>query len=135
MARDALSVAYDARVRRVLLRAILARRERKAVPVFVASPPRDFRHLDRGGRTAHERAFTRSAYYQVFRVPRMAGELPYYSLKLTWGPITFRNGRWGRVVRVRLFRYGSGYRHAQTRPQWIQGHGRSVPGARIDQVS
>lgn len=132
-ARDPLSVAYDQRVRRVLLRAIVARRENKAVPVFVASPPASFRRLDRGGRTAHERAFTRSAYYQVFKVPRNAGELPTYSLKLTWGPIAFRHGRWGRVVRVRLYRYGSGYRHAQSRPQWITDETRrSVPGARID---
>lgn len=133
--RDPLSVAYDARVRRVLLRAIVARRDRKGVPVFVASPPAEFRRLDKGGRTAHERAFTRSAYYQVFRVPRNERELPMYSLKLDWGKITYRGGRWGRVVRVRLFRYGSGYQHARSRPQWITGDARrSVPGSRIDQA-
>lgn len=133
--RDPLSVAYDSRVRRVLLRAIVARRDRKGVPVWVASPPAEFRHLDRGGRTRHERAFTRSAYYQVFKVPRNLGELPAYSLKLQWGPIAFRHGRWGRVAQVRLFRYGSGYKHAQAGQLWIEGTGRSVPGNRIDEVS
>lgn len=133
--RDPLSVAYDSRVRRVLLRAIVARRDRRGVPVFVASPPAEFRHLDKGGRTRHERAFTRSAYYQVFKVPRNAGELPMYSLKLVWGKAERRSGRWGRTVQVRLFRYGSGYRHAQDRPQWISDDSRrSVPGNRIDQT-
>lgn len=133
--RDPLSVAYDPRVRRVLLRAIVARRNRRGVPVWVASPPAEFRRLDRGGRTAHERAFTRSAYYQVFKVPRNTGELPMYSLKLEWGKITFRHGRWGRTVQVRLFRYGSGYKHAQQHAQWITDEARrSVPGNRIDQA-
>ena len=133
--RDPLSVAYDVRVRRVLLRAIVARRDRKGVPVWVVSPNPEFRHLDKGGRTRHERAFTRSAYYQVFKVPRNAGELPYYSLKLVWGPVQLRNGRRGRVVQVRLFRYGSGRAHAEKSPQWITDDARrSVPGNRIDDV-
>lgn len=135
--RDPLSVLYDQRVRRVLLRAILARRDRQGVPVWVASPPAEFRRLDRGGRTAHERAFTRSAYYQVFKVPRNAGELPYWSLKLEWGPIRYRHGRWGRTVQVRLYRYGSGYKHASQHEQWSAPDStmRSVPGRRIDSAS
>jgi hypothetical protein len=132
--RDPLSVAYDSRVRRVLLRAIIARRSDRGIPAFVQSPPREFRAPDRGGRTKHERAFTRSAYYQVFKVPRNLGELPAYSLRLDWGKIEFRHGRWGRVVQVRLFRYGSGRRHAeQAGRQWITDDAlRSVPGNRID---
>jgi hypothetical protein len=132
-ARDPLSVAYDTRVRRVLIRAIVAHRNRQAATVFIASPPAEFRRLDQGGRTAHERAFTRSAYYQVFKVPRNNGDLPTWSLKLTWGPIRFHSGRWGRIAQVRLFRYGAGYRHAQTHPQWVTGQiPKSTAGARID---
>jgi len=135
--RDPLSVAYDVRVRRVLLRAVrahqLSKGASRGVAAFVASPAGEFRRLDRGGRTRHERAFTRSAYYQVFRVPRSAGELPVWSLKLTWGPIRFHRGRWGRAVQVRLYRYGSGYRHAQQHAQWITSDAaRSTAGARID---
>lgn len=135
--RDPLSVAYDGRVRRVLLRAIVARRDRKGVRVFVQSPPAEFRHLDKGGLTHHEREFVRAAYYQVFKVPRNAGEMPMYSLKNPkWGPIENRgHGRWGRTAQVRLFRYGSGRRHAERNPQWITDDSRrSVPGNRIDNV-
>jgi hypothetical protein len=89
--------------------------------------------LDRGGRTVNERAFTRAAYYPVYAVPRAAGELPLWSLKLAWGPIERRGDRYGRVVTVRLFRYASGYRHAsQSASQYTAGQGRSTSGDRID---
>lgn len=110
--RDPLSVRYDRTARRVLERAVEARQLGKGGAVtFVASPPGEFRELDRGGRTRHERAFTRSAYWHVrFADPR------YYSLKLTWGPLENHAGRWGRRVAVRLFLYRSGYRHASASP-------------------
>lgn len=141
-ARDPLSVAYDAMVRGVLLAAIEARRERKAAEAFVPSPPRDFRdRLDKGGRTPDERAFTRSVYYQTYRMPINEGSDPDWSARITWGGIERRGRRWGRVARVRLYRYGYGRRHAEQRPAWItdtgggsfaEGTRRSVPGARID---
>lgn len=108
--RDPLSVDFDPAVRRALNEA-----RRKAPPRsvvrFVASPIAEFRDLDKGGRTYHERAFQRSAYYQVFKVPRNEGVPPQWSLKVTWGKIERRGGRWGRTVRLRLYQYGRGYSH------------------------
>jgi len=135
MARDPLSVAYDTRARRVLLAAVQSHRDGgMGVTVFLPSPPREFRHLDRGGRTRHERQFQNALYYPVFSLPRQARELPQWSLKVTWGKITYHRGRWGRPARVRLYRYSAGYRHASQHPRWSAGEMfRSVPGARVDQ--
>jgi hypothetical protein len=141
--RDPRSVAYDGAVRRVLLAAIEARRERKAARSFVFSPIGDFRdRLDKGGLTPDERAFTRSVYYQTYRVPVNDGVDPDWSARITWGKIERRGGRWGRSVSVRLFRYGYGHRRAVKggRPwitdmgtgSWREGSRRSVPGARVD---
>jgi len=100
-ARDPLSVYYDGYVRQVIIRAMRASRSGRGVRVWVASPRGDFARLDRGGRTSHERAFTRSAYYLV-KLHRDA-----WSLKLTWGPDTELRAssgrRLARPVMVRLF--------------------------------
>jgi hypothetical protein len=130
----------DASVRRVLLQAIRARRVGRGVTAWVPSPPGEFRLLDKGGRTAHERAFTRSAYYQVTKT----SPTPLYSLKLTWGKLERRGTQYGRRVRVRVYRYGSGEGHVKkkVREPWIEdidavgswraGTRRSLPGDRID---
>ena len=110
--RDPLSERYDVAVRRSLLAAIRARPW--AGRAFVASPGREFRNVDRGGRTAHERAFTRSAYYQVVKVPLNAGRPQEWSLKLEWGPIERRGSKYGRTVRLRMFTYRSGSRYASS---------------------
>jgi hypothetical protein len=147
--RDPLSVGYDELVWRLLLRAVRNHKQNPKEPtgaeVFVQSPPREFRALDYGRRTAHERAFTRSVYYIVFKVPRNEGVPPKWAAKIVWGPITKRGSRWGRTARVRLFRAGSGSRYVEKimrRDPWsedIEGLGswragtrRSVPGDRID---
>jgi hypothetical protein len=104
--RDPLSVNYDGYVRQVMIRAARASRDRRSVKVWIASPRRDFRELDRGGLTRHERAFQRSAYYLIFRTPLNLGEVPEWSLKRTWGLAEFRpssGGRLARPVTIRLF--------------------------------
>ena len=106
-ARDPLSVRYDRSVRRALMRAAAAW-PRRAVQTWIASPGVEFRNLDQGGRTAHERAFIRSAYYQVIKVPQHNGEPQYWSLRLAWGKIERHGDRYGRTVTVRLFRYRPG---------------------------
>ena len=68
--RDPLSVHYDRSARRLLLAAIRARA--LAAVMFVHSPGPQFRDLDQGARwrlTLNERAFTRSVFYQVMKVP------------------------------------------------------------------
>ena len=131
--RDPLSVRYDATTWQVLTRAARASRSRRGVRVWVASPAAEFRRRDRGGRTAHERAFTRSAYYRVFRVPLNAGVVPDWSLKLTWGDDPERQasagGRVARPVVVRLFPRGQA---RVSGDRWVDGVGRSEPGRRID---
>ena len=134
--RDPLSTAYDTAVRRALLRAIRAHYAGQAATAFIASPGHEFRNTDRGGRTAHERAFTRSAYYQVWKAPQRAGQVPQWSLKLTWGPIERRGDRYGRTVTIRLYTRGAGVRHNNRHPgrSWagnpaLQSH----TGARIDE--
>ena len=133
-ARDPLSVRYDTTVRKALVQAIRSGPPREAAR-FVASPG-GFGKVDRGGRTAHERAFTRAAYYHVRYVPRLRGVPPVWSLKLSWGPVVrTRGGRYGRVVVLRLYRYGSGYSHAAKLPgrsQWTAGGFRSEAGRRVD---
>ena len=83
--RDPLSVRYDGTVRALMIRAARAERDRKSIQAWIASPRGEFRHRDKGGRTAHERAFMRSAYYLIFRTPIREGRAPDWSLKLTWG--------------------------------------------------
>lgn len=108
--RDPLSVRYDGVVHDLMVRAARAHRDGKSVVAWIASPRPEFRRRDTGGRTAHERAFTRSAYYLIFRTPIRQGQVPDWSLKLTWGPDTARRassaGRLARPVQVRLFRRG-----------------------------
>ena len=103
--RDRLAASYAAPARRALEAAIAA--DSKTSSGYVASPGREFRNLDRGGRTAHERAFTRAAYSEVIQVPRRTGTPRRWSLQLDWGPIEKRGDKYGRVVRLRMFRYGS----------------------------
>jgi hypothetical protein len=83
--RDPLSWHYDGYVRQVMIRAIRASRNGRSVRVYIASPRSSFRSVDAGGRTAHERAFTRSAYYLMWRSPIRDGDVPQWSLKMTWG--------------------------------------------------
>jgi hypothetical protein len=118
--RDPLSVRYDGVVDQLLRRAGAAHRYGRGVQAWIASPREEFRHRDRGGRTAHERAFSRSAYYKVFRVPLNQGRSPDWSLKLEWGSDAERRassgGRLARPVRVRLFKR-SGARVSG--PRWV----------------
>lgn len=116
--RDPLSVRYDRAVRRLLTAAVAAHRDgrRGGVTAFIASPGREFTDTDKGGRTRHERAFTRAAYYLVMKVPQHRGVPQQWSLKLEWGPIERRGARYGRVVRARVFLRSSGARHAAQNP-------------------
>jgi len=84
-ARDPLSWHYDGYVRQVMIRAIRAGRAGRGVRVYVASPRSSFRSADAGGRTKHERAFTRSVYYLMWRTPINAGTVPEWSVKMSWG--------------------------------------------------
>ena len=139
--RDPLSEEYDEPVLRLLRRAARSKPPR-IVETFVYSPPREFATLDRGGRTGHERAFTRSVYYITYKIPVRLGEDPEWSAKITWGKIQKRSRGWGRPVKVRLFPYGRGYRKARRSGQtwitdqgqgtWRRGNQRSLIGARVD---
>jgi hypothetical protein len=106
--RDPLSVRYDGVVRDLMIRAARAHRDQKSIQAWIASPRAEFRARDKGGRTAHERAFTRSAYYLIFKTPINRGGTPDWSLKLEWGDDGQRrassSGRLARPVRVRLFK-------------------------------
>lgn len=104
-ARDPLSVRYDAAARQVLIRAIRASKNGQGVTLWIASTRAELRNPDAGGRSAHERAFSRAAYYDVFRRPLNAGTVPDWSLKLTWGDELRPSGqgRMARPVRVRVW--------------------------------
>lgn len=121
-----------------MLRAARAHRSGSSVVAWIASPRAEFRHTDKGGRTQHERAFTRSAYYLIFRTPIREGQVPAWSLKLTWGPDDARRassaGRLARPVQVRLFdRRGARVRGPSwvddpSRRSYIDAEGRRVVG-------
>ncbi len=130
--RDPLSLRYDGYVHDLMVRAARASRSRAGVRAWIASPRGEYARPDRGGRTSHERAFTRSAYYLIFK---NAGQPGYsgWSLKLTWGPDADRKpssaGRLARPVVVRLFPRG------QARPSsaaWVGTSRQSTAGHRID---
>ena len=135
----------DLTVRRALLAAIRRHQDNPRRPrttdLWIHSPASQFRDLDAGGMTANERGFTRSVYYQTWRVPINEGVPVEWSARLYWGKLEQRGGRLGRHVRLRLFRYRSGVRHVERTiargDQWREdiegGYTRSVPGARIDQ--
>lgn len=118
-----------------------ASRQRAGVRAWIASPRPEFRHRDRGGRTAHERAFTRSAYYFIYKNngaytsgrKGTVGEPSGWSLKLTWGDDSQRrassNGRLARPVTVRLYPSGQARR---TAPAWVGTGRQSTPERRID---
>jgi hypothetical protein len=124
--RDPLSVRYDGVTRDAVMRAIRASRGGKGVQVWVASTRGEHRSPDAGGRTAHERAFTRSAYYLVWRAPINAGRIPDWSLKLSWGPDdalkASSNGRLARPARLRIF--------VRRGPRGGREHGYALPAPR-----
>ena len=130
--RDPLSVRYDTVVHDLVLRAIWASRRGAGVQAWIASPRAEFRARDRGGRTAHERAFTRSAYYLIFKGGG-TGEPSGWSLKLTWGADSDRkpssNGRLARPVTVRL--YNSADARASS-ARWVGTSRQSTVVNRID---
>jgi hypothetical protein len=131
--RDPLSLRYDGVVDQLLGRAARASVNGQSVQAWIASPRAEYRGLDRGGRTPHERAFTRAAYYVVWRVPINAGVPPDWSLKLTWGGDAelkpSARGRLARPVQVRLFPRSK----ARVRGErWNVDGRRSMEGNRID---
>jgi len=105
--RDPLSVHYDGVVYALMLRAARASRSRRGVLAHVASPRGEFARLDRGGRTAHERAFTRASYYLIFKNGGQPGNSGW-SLKLVWRDelAPSARGRLARPVVVRLYPRG-----------------------------
>lgn len=129
--RDPLSVDYDGMVRDILILAIRRHRNHQRGPIaWVASPRREFRQLDRGGLTAHERAFTRAAYYQVFKVPRNQGAPVHYSLVMEWDKtrrLPAPRGQVARAVRVQIYKYGRSPRGGTSGYAF-----QSTPGDRID---
>lgn len=131
--RDPLSLRYDEHVRGLMMRAARASRSRAGVRAWIASPRGEFGRPDRGGRTAHERAFTRAAYYLIWRVPINAGQPQQWSLKLTWGTDADRKpsarGRLARPVVVRLFPRGEA---RPSSPAWAGTSRQSTQGHRID---
>lgn len=130
--RDPLSVRYDGIVQDLMLRAVRAASSRRSVQAWIASDRAEFRRRDRGGRTAHERAFTRSAYYLVFKNAGAGGESGW-SLKLAWGADSERRassrGRLARPVVIRVFPASQAYPQP---PLWVGTSRQSVPGHRID---
>ncbi len=139
--RDPLSVRYDGIVSDLMQRAARASRNGQGVQAWIASPRSEFRARDRGGRTAHERAFTRSAYYLIFKNAGLRtsgargtrGPASGWSLKLTWGSDADRrpssHNRLARPVVVRLYPRGQARRAA---PRWAGTANQSLPGRRID---
>lgn len=122
-ARDPLSVRYDGPVRNVMLRAIRASRDGRSVRAYVASSRAEHRSPDEGGRTRHERAFTRAAYYLVWRAPINAGRIPDWSLHLTWGDDLAPSGsNLARPVFVRIY--------PRRGPRGGREHGYAIPAAR-----
>lgn len=99
-ARDPLSVRYDGVTRQVMARAIRASRSGRGVTVSIASTRAEHRNPDAGGRTAHERAFTRSAYHYLGRPASRE-----WALKISWdtGLSPSSGGRVARVARLRLW--------------------------------
>ena len=131
--RDPLSVRYDGVVHGLMLRAGRASRSGRGVQAWIASPRGEFRARDRGGRTAHERAFTRAAYYLIFKNGGEPGRSGW-SLRLTWGGDGDRRasayGKLARPVLVRL------YPSSQAEPSsagWVGTGRQSVPGSRVDE--
>ena len=108
--RDPLSEAYDTPVRQMLVQAIRQLRNHQRGPIaWIASPRHEFRQLDKGGLTRHEREFIRAAYFQVFKVPRKTGAPVHYSMtyEVDRGrrePSAY--GRLARPVRLTLHRHG-----------------------------
>lgn len=105
--RDPLSIRYDPAVRPLLVRAAQASRTRHGITVWITSPAGEYRQRDQSGRTIHERAFTRSAYYILRWGPLQRGETVEWSLKLTWGDDDDRQpsrpGHLARPVHIRLY--------------------------------
>lgn len=130
--RDPLSVDYDAYVGQVCRLAVQRHRNHQRGPVvWIASPRREFRQLDRGGLTPHERAFQRSAYYLVFKAPRNAGAPVHYSLVMEWDKAVKApapRNQLARAVRVQLYRYGRAPKSSRTDGYAFQ----STQGHRID---
>ena len=131
--RDPLSVRYDGVVHDLMLRAGRASRSGRGVQAWIASPRGEFRIRDRGGRTAHERAFTRSAYYLIFKNGGEPGRSGW-SLKLTWGNDEDRRASaYGKLARPVLVRLYPAAQAEPSAPEWAGTGRQSLPGARVDE--
>ena len=131
--RDPLSVRYDGVVHGIILRAGRASRTGRGVQAWIASPRGEFRARDRGGRTAHERAFTRAAYYLIFKNGGEPGRSGW-SLKLTWGTDKDRRASaYGKLARPVLVRLCPSSQAEPSAADWVGTGRQSVPGSRIDE--
>jgi hypothetical protein len=133
VAGDELAGRYSAAAANAVTRAIRASRYGASVAVYVSSPRAEFRRLDRGGRTRHERAFTRACYEIVFDGPAARGEQSPWSLKLTWRSQADPGapGRLSRAVALRIFPRDQA--RVPAGRSWVldQGAGRSTPATRM----
>ena len=105
-ARDPLSERYDDIAWPLLLRAIRASRTSRGIRVWIASPTAEFRHLDEGGYTRHERAFIRSCYWLVGPPwPKPTRPQAMWSLKqqIVAGPVPSMRGTRARQIRLRIW--------------------------------
>lgn len=104
--RDPLSARYDTGARRLLDKAV--RRPRQWVSARIPSPPGD--QVDAGGRTRHERAFTRALYYDRRVYARSPSR--EWALKVQWLDLSAT----GRQVRIRVHPASEGFLYAEARP-------------------
>lgn len=110
--RDPLSVRYDRPAGRLLDRA--AARPNTWIETRLPTPSHMRHVVDTHGLTPYERAFTRSLYYQL-NGPYSEGwreRQLEFSLQVTWGGYN----KLGRLCRIRITSYESGWKHAHRRP-------------------
>ena len=120
--RTPLAIAYDPHAAEAVTAAVRRYGSRLSLTdwhrVYVASPPGD--EVDRGGLTAHERAFTQAMYHDR-RVylwgtgsnedgTRRRNPDREWALKVVW---TQRRTRAGRLARVRVFPVGEASLYAE----------------------
>jgi len=104
--RSWLAPLYDRQTRALAIRAIRASRRGTGVRAWVTSPSAEYRDLDEGGWTFHEREFARSFYYPFNADRRQAalrGARPAWSARVRLVSPQYVIARTG--VRARQFQF------------------------------
>jgi hypothetical protein len=124
--RTWLAPRYDTQTWALAMRAIRASRRDTGVRAWVTSPAAEYRKLDAGGFTFHEREFVRSFYRpfnQARKAAAAAGTVPDWSARVRLVSPDYVISRTGYRARLFQFRVWPRSKARVAGPRWTDSYG------------